>query len=693
MGEGGVAAAAPAALSKDLSDFLIEFSIGVHRYAMYPPGHPSLEPAAENLITRLSTLLRDRRTMNIGVANRQLIIEGVATDEKHPVLSDLARRLHAHQIAAVSFAMGTRMREVEGMLKVLADEPDPDEDPIGLLPRDQIPTWDHIQLYPVGYDRLAMMEGETAAQARATELWLSLSQAALATSDPLDMDSAPDGEVVAHTIDAHKREGAYDQVIVGYMLQLAEELKGDTSGQADSVRRQMSALVRELDPSTLVRMVNMGGSAAQRRKFVLDANQGMAVESVVKVLEAAAETEGQNITTSMTRMLSKLAIHAEKGATRARAEADTALREHVEELIADWELEDPNPDQYTLVLDSLARTGAAPPTLTEHGQDLRAGFGEAEAGDGAIRLVQMALEVGAYGPTVEAALIQIVQLGLVTRVLPLLEEVEEESAVARQIREQLTRPEQLDAMLAGDDVDERALADLVKAVGGEAIRPMFDALLESESRRVRRKVFDVLSKMGPRIWREAADRLADPRWYVKRNMLALLKFADPLPAGVPLRGLLSDRDPRVRREAFPLAMKAPDTRERALAEALRDRDERLVRMALLEMHEGLPETLVPTVVNRILATPELEDLHPMALRALGASTSNLAVEGVIGVCTDGKSMLGRVRIAETSQRMLTALAVLHFHWKDDARVQPVLARALDSKDPAVRSAASGGRKL
>ena len=71
-----------AVLSRELSEFLIELSIAVHRYAMYPPGHPSLRPAVENAVGRLGEIFMDRRTVSIGVANRQLVIEGVATDPR-----------------------------------------------------------------------------------------------------------------------------------------------------------------------------------------------------------------------------------------------------------------------------------------------------------------------------------------------------------------------------------------------------------------------------------------------------------------------------------------------------------------------------------------------------------------------------------------------------------------------------------
>src|SRR2546430_13422114 len=82
-----------AALSRDLADFLIELSIALHKHAMYPEGHPSLAPAAAGVTRRAALLLEDRATISLGVARNQLVIEGVATDPKHPVLRELAGRL------------------------------------------------------------------------------------------------------------------------------------------------------------------------------------------------------------------------------------------------------------------------------------------------------------------------------------------------------------------------------------------------------------------------------------------------------------------------------------------------------------------------------------------------------------------------------------------------------------------------
>src|SRR5258708_20463535 len=95
-----------ATLSRELSEFLIELSIALHRHAMYPEGHPSLEPAASGVIRRADLLFVDRPTIPLGVARSQLVIEGVATDPKHPALRELPGRLHRHPLSALTSPRG-----------------------------------------------------------------------------------------------------------------------------------------------------------------------------------------------------------------------------------------------------------------------------------------------------------------------------------------------------------------------------------------------------------------------------------------------------------------------------------------------------------------------------------------------------------------------------------------------------------
>jgi hypothetical protein len=673
-----------ATLTRELSEFLLEFSIGVHRYSMYPPGHPSLRPASENLLGRLSEVLASRSELSIGVARDQLILEGVATESRHPVLRDLARRLHKHELGAVSFGKGATADEVEGLLSTLAQDPDRGGSPLGRLESGKIPNWTHIRLYPVGYDQLELTVDEGPAEItydRATDLWLRLARAAVGGGEAKDGEGIPEASTVARSIRTRQRDAAYDQVIVGYLLQLAEELKGGKGAvETESVRKRVSSLVRDLDEETLKQLVRTGGSAAQRNRFVLDASQSLAVDSVVKLLRAASDTSHQTISHSLTRLLSKLSSQAEAGSDLIRGQAESAFRENVEDLITGWELRDPNPEDYTLILDSIAR--AAP---IFQGAPEMEGSGLA----GARRILQMSFELDTWGPVVEKAAAELMAAGEVGWLFGMVDAAPPESHAARALQAYMTRPERLSRLLLGEDVQEDALRTLASRIGKPAIPALLAALVDSESRAIRRKVFDALVGFGEDVGPSVVERLEDPRWFVLRNMLSLIKLLPEKPEGFSPGRFLEHEDVRVRREAFALAVREPTLRERTLAMGLADEDERTLRMALLETQESLPETLVPVLVSRVIRGRHDSETRAMALRALRHSRSNLALEVLLEVCNGGKSILGRQRLPPASPEVLTALRVLGEIWPQDHRAADYLKAARRSKDPQIRWALSG----
>ena len=56
-----------ATLSRDLTDFLIELSIGLHKNAIYPPGHPRLEHTSSEIKRRLDVLMKEREALSLSL--------------------------------------------------------------------------------------------------------------------------------------------------------------------------------------------------------------------------------------------------------------------------------------------------------------------------------------------------------------------------------------------------------------------------------------------------------------------------------------------------------------------------------------------------------------------------------------------------------------------------------------------------
>ena len=677
-----------ATLSRELTDFLIELSIGLHKHAIYPPGHPLLENTTAELSARLAALLRDRAALSLGVARQQLIIEGVATDEHNPVLRELANRLHKHHLGALKFSGGVTEDELRDMLATVSVDAGRLPRPLGLEGPDVLTQWPHVRLFPLTFAQLQLLEedpdadgeddGSKASGSRAAALWVGLARAALvAQTEKLDSDdpAGVDPAVVAQAIEAHKRDAAYDQVVVGYLLQIAEELKHKSGREAAALQRRISQLIAQLSPATLERLVQMGGNRKQQQKFVLDASQGMALDAVVELVRAASETSGQNVSHSMIRMLSKLAVHAESGPPQTRPQADGALREQVRQLMQGWELEDPNPDGYRLALEKMA--AAAPVSqVAEHRFPI-----EPE------RLLAMGLEIETLGDQVWRSADALAQR---SDLAPLLNLVD--NAPSLWMRDTLWRhvatPQRLRLQLALEPLPVATLERIVKRMGMAAVDALLDAFEDGADERRQAVYVQLLERIGPDAGREIVARLPGLRWPQLRPLLALLGRHPEWSAGYDASRWAEHPDAAVRREALRQLLRAPETRDAAIVRALADADDGNVRLGLGAAMSGCPRDaalILRTRADEALLSPELRAL---GIRALSADRAPDTPTWLASRVLRTGKLLKRETLVGKSPEMLAALEGLAIHWREHPAAQAALALARASADAEIVAAAA-----
>ena len=203
-------------------------------------------------------------------------------------------------------------------------------------------------------------------------------------------------------------------------------------------------------------------------------------------------------------------------------------------------------------------------------------------------------------------------------------------------------------------------------------------------------MLDRLVRMGPDIGPLVVERLHDKRWFVVRNLLTVLDEFPQWPPGFSAAPYTTHADPRVRRQAFKLQLKAPAERDQALCVALKDRDANLVRMALTVALERCPETAIPLIVSRVADRQLASGLRVLGIRVLGGTRTPAALEALLRLADGGRTWWGRKKLTARSPELLAALAELAAGWTEDVRAQGVLARALTSKDGEIRTAATVG---
>ena len=172
--------------------------------------------------------------------------------------------------------------------------------------------------------------------------------------------------------------------------------------------------------------------------------------------------------------------------------------------------------------------------------------------------------------------------------------------------------------------------ELVKALGPVALDWYLVILFESQQQRVRRPLARAIAEVA----RGREDRLTrwlqDPRWFVVRNALHILRHVGGDAAVSQLRGALQHEDRRVRLEALSVLGEAsPDVARRVLLEALDAEDPRVLSGAL-HLLSGRRDPEVATRLLARLSSPEFLRADPDEQRAvlsgLGATgdDSNLA---------------------------------------------------------------------
>ena len=693
----------PAVLTRELGDFLIELSIALHKHAIYPTGHPLLDGAADSVTRTLWGLLAEHPILSMGVARRQLVIEGVATDPHHPLLQELAQRLHRHHLGAIKFERGVERSELSNFLVTLAVDAGRTAQGIGLSPETLAARWAHIRAFPLTYDRLELLDDETGAPAenqmaagRAAQLWVGLATAALAAesvnSAGFDADAPLEPVAVAKAIDEHQREQAYDQVIVGYMLQIANELTSDgtaaSAHESAALQNRISKMVGALKPETLTRLLEMGGDVAQRHKFLLDATQGMSADAIVYLVQAAATTEKQTVSHSMVRLLSKLARHAETGIQTRRAMADRSLRDTVTRLVSEWTLADPNPEAYRAVLEEASRTAATGPNAAASSRAL-----DCEPD----RIVKIALEIGAVGNTVWRAVDRLEREGRAGYVLDLLADAPDRAAATEIVRH-LAEGGSLKRLITAERVDFATAERIIERAGAIAVPVVLNGAAEVSDARRREHVYDLVAVIGdvapPLVARRLAETNRPGAWpTVERDLIALLgrlSHDGALPAGVELLQYLQHPDAQVRREAVKVMLRSGGAaRDEALVAGVDDSDSRIVYLALTAACERCPRH----AVSRIRLRVERSELDP-SLRALGIrAAATVRTPDTLGWLASrvikASRLLGRPSLLPATPETVAAVTAIAAGWRNDPAAAQVVTLAMKSRDPQYRAAMRG----
>jgi hypothetical protein len=187
-------------VDRDLTAFLVQLSIALHKSAAYPPRHPLAVGAVSGALGALAERLREHSPLTLGIARTHILVDGTATDAAHPVLRELAQRLYRRAIGGIEFTRGVEAAELSEFLIHVngrAESATPDAEP---------PSWPHIRVAALAFDRLRLAgdrgRPESGDVEHARRLWGDLARTAFAAGPDLGgtgADEALDAKALAAT--------------------------------------------------------------------------------------------------------------------------------------------------------------------------------------------------------------------------------------------------------------------------------------------------------------------------------------------------------------------------------------------------------------------------------------------------------------------------------------------------------------
>jgi hypothetical protein len=324
---------------------------------------------------------------------------------------------------------------------------------------------------------------------------------------------------------------------------------------------------------------------------------------------------------------------------------------------------------------------------------------EQAPGDGTCepeRLVEMALEIGAAGPTLWRAVDRMIKGDGVARLVELLEGAPHRDT-ADAVLHRLWNQGALRKLLAVERVDLVVVERFVKLVGSESAPVLLEAADQTNDAKARERLYELVAQFGAQAVSPTARRLAEAskdggRAAAQRDLLVLLGRIlapdAPLPVEVDLRRFLRHTESQVRREAVKLLLRSPK-RDEALIAGLADADGRIVYLALTAAHERCTSEGLSLIRGRVERGELDAPLRALGIRAVATVRSPDTLRWLIGRAVTKSKVFGRVRLLPPTQETLAALTAIGSGWRNDPEAAQVIALAARSKVPEVRAAVRG----
>lgn len=653
-------------------EFIRALALGWKNLAAYPPGHPVLISSLDLIHRRLSELQGPGGEISLGIVRDGLLYGQEKVDSAYA--QKFGNALYTRGVAILQFDPDTNVQAIETFLRMLGGSGD-----------DGRPIWEEltaagvmsIHLTPVDYSEVQISDDLDAERPKtdAEQLWEQILRAIVAGREL----SAEGKALLSKRVHSASELAAMILQYV-HMIEQPTEFDPDATfgvkftyridgGDAaeDVGVRLGDAICGFITASVGARRDVAVKQAIELLKTLPDTMRAAVVRSVMRALagdesggalmrDFVENLENDEVLDSLRYLSSMMALstHAirlletlmrtAKAAVPANAETSKDLVGDLVNLFGEEDIDRFNPDDHRQLLDQVsirvhdARSSLVRP-MADLGDRLQTITPHALSRQLAQTLMSLIRIQGQRKPPwnvlqrLEALFQSDIRDERFTQALEIGRDLQEIAITAtnpalqdalHDTFDRLGSPETIRHLIdtMHTNVDQASsIEGLLEILGTAATKNLLSMLAEENNRSRRRRLFDFVAKLGTISLPQIRPYLNDSRWYVLRNMIALVRVINDRSLLPDIRRCANHPDLRVRLEAIRTLIALEPTPPRGLLEdAIRDPDPKIAEKAItLVGSYGIKEAVDPLLqlVDGNDVWGMRRTLRLRALRALG----------------------------------------------------------------------------
>jgi HEAT repeat protein len=528
-----------------LSDAIIELNISRRNVAIYPKDHPSADRSLSRAFDFMQRLFELRPEITLAVAKDTLIIDDYYLDKRNPVYREFALHLSKLNIVYVTFITGLTKDELYEFHRLVSEKIN-DTSPEAVQGLFRELNLIHIRAEFIDYGAFLFEEGKTQKEIPNDQLWeryvYGLLEGTLNTDDISDTMKEIPPEILAHllnrTADPNMKEETYDKVITTYIRRSAE-----TVFSGNDLKRLLD-FINGLKPEIKKQFLS---STARTLSTDIDSTyralKEVSVDEVIELLGVMNE-QTVAIPDSLKNLLDKLSGLSQNGIDNLTVDGnilmdDIFLSPDIVNLFGESNSKTFISAKYQKDIQKLLDFNASTVTAFPV-RDVEKQYSDAiiEKNFNQIILELMVSEIiseeeyTTFVAIVKEQLEQFLWTGQYKQILKTLKvfelltekgsfpDITSEAIQYYHSSEFISKLIESLRVLGRQTREESWL--LCEHYSDVIISLLMDALVQEDSQTVRKFLLGLLKQFGDRVIPEAAKRLGDSRWFVKRNMLYIL---------------------------------------------------------------------------------------------------------------------------------------------------------------------------